>query len=109
MKFEDKGRLSLEREQRQSDNQQWWTDHTMSYDWKDRSPVEKFSQAWFDDIDARFLHAARLFTGAQNPFVELMDLPSLAGKRVLEIGCGMGLHSELMLRAGANLTSIDLS
>jgi 2-polyprenyl-3-methyl-5-hydroxy-6-metoxy-1,4-benzoquinol methylase len=28
---------------------------------------------------------------------------------VLEIGCGMGLHSELMARAGARLHSIDLS
>lgn len=38
-----------------------------------------------------------------------MDLPSLSGKRVLEIGCGMGFHSELLARSGANLTSIDLS
>lgn len=38
-----------------------------------------------------------------------MNLPQLAGKRVLEIGCGMGFHSEMLTRAGAALTSIDLS
>ena len=109
MKFEDKGKLALKRDERQASNQQWWTDHTMSYDWKERSPQERFSKGWYDDIDARFLHGSRLFTEAANPFVELMGLENIAGKRVLEIGCGLGFPTELMLRAGARLTSIDLS
>jgi len=33
----------------------------------------------------------------------------LAGANVLEIGCGMGLHTELMTRAGARVTAVDLS
>src|SRR5215510_7401299 len=32
----------------------------------------------------------------------------LAGKRVLDVGCGGGLLSEAMSRAGANVTGIDL-
>jgi 2-polyprenyl-3-methyl-5-hydroxy-6-metoxy-1,4-benzoquinol methylase len=103
------GSTALDRTDRQSGNQQWWTDNTMSYDWKEAIAAEKYSSAWFDEIDARFLHAARLFNTADNPFAPLMQLDQIAGKRVLEIGCGMGLHSEMMVRAGAQLTSIDIS
>ena len=81
----------------------------MSYDWKEKAKFEPFSDAWFNDIDKRFYHGARLFLKCANPFAELMGLESIAGKRVLEIGCGMGMHSELLLRAGAKLTSIDIS
>jgi ubiquinone/menaquinone biosynthesis C-methylase UbiE len=38
-----------------------------------------------------------------------MPLERLAGKRVLEIGCGMGLHTETLARAGADVTAIDLT
>ena len=37
------------------------------------------------------------------------DLSVFAGKRVLEAGCGAGRFSEVMLKAGAELTAIDLS
>lgn len=81
----------------------------MSYDWRKPIATERFSVDWFDESDARFLHAARLFTGEANPFPGLMDLASLKGKRVVEIGCGMGYHSELLARAGADLVAIDIS
>lgn len=101
--------VAIDQAERQAGNQEWWTDNTMSYDWKSKAPGEPFSDAWFDDIDRRFLFGARLFSPAANPFVELMDLGNLAGKRVLEIGCGMGMHSEMLLKAGAKLTSVDIS
>lgn len=93
----------------QSANQQWWTDHTMSYDWNDRIERERFSGPWFDAADQRFIHGARLFAHDRQPFDLIIPFDRLRGKRVLEIGCGMGLHSELIARAGADLTSIDLS
>lgn len=93
----------------QEANRQWWTENTMSYDWKDPIGGDRFTDQWFDEADQRFLHGARMFTGEPNPFETLMGLSNLSGKRVLEIGCGMGFHSEMLARAGADLTSIDIS
>jgi 2-polyprenyl-3-methyl-5-hydroxy-6-metoxy-1,4-benzoquinol methylase len=93
----------------QSANREWWTDSTMSYDWNDEIQRDKFSVPWFDAVDERFIHGSRLFAHKQQPFDLIIPFEQLRGKRVLEIGCGMGLHSELMTRAGANVTSIDVS
>jgi 2-polyprenyl-3-methyl-5-hydroxy-6-metoxy-1,4-benzoquinol methylase len=93
----------------QERNRSWWTKETMSYDWNDRVRHERFSRAWFDEIDGRFAHAARLFATDTTPFDRIIPFEQLRGKRVLEIGCGMGFHSELLHRAGAVLSSIDLS
>ena len=109
MDFDTKRSSDLKPEDAQQGNRAWWTSQTMSYDWKDKAQHEKFSAAWFDDIDARFLRGARLFSHADNPFHELMDTGGLAGKRVLEIGCGMGFHAEMLARAGAVVTTIDIS
>lgn len=109
MEYDDKRVNVLDAATVQAGNRKWWTDQTMSYDWKDKSALSKFTLSWFDDIDRRFLDAARLISDAANPFEELMGVETLRGKRVLEIGCGMGFHSEMLARAGAELTSIDLS
>ncbi len=106
---DDHGSVESAASDRQAGNRRWWTENTMSYDWKEKSGLERFSREWFDDIDRRFLFGSRLFNGTPNPFVELMDLEHVRGKRVLEIGCGMGFHSELLIRAGARLTSVDIS
>jgi 2-polyprenyl-3-methyl-5-hydroxy-6-metoxy-1,4-benzoquinol methylase len=96
-------------EKLQSGNRQWWTDHTMSYDWKDKIASERFGEAWFTEIDRRFVHGARLFGHGKEPFDKIIPFEQLKGRDVLEIGCGMGLHAELLSRAGAILTTIDIS
>jgi 2-polyprenyl-3-methyl-5-hydroxy-6-metoxy-1,4-benzoquinol methylase len=93
----------------QTGNQQWWTSQTMSYDWNDKVLSERFSQAWFNEIDRRFIYGARLFAHDKTPFDRIIPFDTLKDKSVLEIGCGMGLHSELLTRAGANHTAIDIS
>lgn len=94
-------------------NRRWWTDHTMSYDWHDTVAAEKFSCAWFDEIDRRFVDAARLFAhengNDRTPFDRIIPFDALKGRAVLEIGCGMGLHNELMTAAGARVTALDIS
>lgn len=109
MEYNIKGNGALRRSERQDGNSSWWTHQMMSYDWKQRIDSDKFTKPWFDASDERFLFAARLFTGEANPFAGLMDLENLGGKRVLEIGCGMGYHSEMLAGAGARLTSVDIS
>lgn len=109
MRYDQKRLYSLDTESVQQSNKDWWTAHTMSYSWKTKVHLMEFSEAWFDDIDRRFLHAVRLFSAADNPFDELMNIKQLRGRRVLEIGCGMGCHSEMLARAGAEVNAIDLS
>ena len=73
----------------------------------DPAELEKFaglaSRWWDADGPQKPLHAL-------NP-VRLDYVAShavLAGKKVVDIGCGAGLLSEALARAGANVTAIDL-
>jgi 2-polyprenyl-3-methyl-5-hydroxy-6-metoxy-1,4-benzoquinol methylase len=93
----------------QEGNRCWWTDNTMSYDWHGEIAIPRFSSEWFDAIDRRFVDAAHLYATDRRPFDRIIPFDRLAGAEVLEIGCGMGLHTELMTRAGARVTAVDLS
>jgi 2-polyprenyl-3-methyl-5-hydroxy-6-metoxy-1,4-benzoquinol methylase len=95
--------------QAQSGNRTWWTQNTMSYDWKDRIALEPFSEDWFAEVDRRFIESARHFAHTERPFGRIIPFDRIAGGKVLEVGCGMGLHTELMARAGARVTAIDIS
>lgn len=105
----DKRSERLPVEEVQQGNRQWWTRNTMSYDWHSEISAPRFSAGWFDAIDRRFIDSARLYGTDQQPFDRVIPFSRIAGARVLEIGCGMGLHTELMARAGADVTSLDLS
>lgn len=109
MDAEQKAVTEMSPVDRQAGNQSWWTSQTMSYDWKEKVEHQRFTLEWYDAIDQRLIHGSRLFIDPAHPFADLMRTDQLAGKRVLEIGCGMGFHSEILSRSGAELTSIDLS
>jgi len=87
----------------------WWTQNPMSYDWAAEVKVARFSPQWFDAIDAKFLQGSRLFATQQQPFDRILPIAELRGARVLEIGCGMGLHTQTMASAGADVTAVDLT
>jgi 2-polyprenyl-3-methyl-5-hydroxy-6-metoxy-1,4-benzoquinol methylase len=93
----------------QAGNQQWWTLHPMTYDWKGKIGAAKYSAEWFDAVDAAHIFGSRLFATQDRPFDRIMPLDRLRGLRVLEIGCGMGLHTETLARAGAEVVAIDLT
>lgn len=93
----------------QEGNRAWWNATPMDYDWKSDVRAQKFSVAWYDEIDRKFEYGARLFAHGARPFDRIIPFDKLAGKQVLEIGCGMGLHTSLMAAAGAKVTAVDLT
>src|SRR5262249_44101485 len=96
-------------DQVQQGSQGWWSENPMTYDWHRENAAQPLTLEWFKNADATFIHAARLFATDKSPFDRIIPLDEIRGKQVLEIGCGMGLHSEIMVRAGADVTSVDLT
>lgn len=97
-------------EKLQSDIQRWWEVNPMTYDWRKTLSYEEGTPEFYEAIDNRFWTAA-WFAHEPNeqPFNKLIDYEALAGKRVLEVGCGSGAISAQLARHGALLTAIDLT
>jgi SAM-dependent methyltransferase len=71
------------------------------------------SREWFAEIDRRFHRAAFTAHGDGGPdaapFGRYLTAAGVQGADVLEIGCGMGTHTQLLAQAGARLVAIDLT
>ena len=92
----------------QRGNQSWWARNPMTYDWHGDITSLRGTPEWFAEIDRRFVDASRPYLTSQRPFDQIMP-NDLHGQQVLEIGCGMGLHSLELARRGAELHAIDLT
>lgn len=75
----------------------------------DESGLVPGSVEWFEDIDRRFLSAAYYARGSGSPFGRFLTPEIAVGRRVLEVGCGMGTHAGMLINAGADYTGIDLT
>jgi len=80
----------------------------MAYDWRRTNATPEGTSEFFAEIDRRFFNASPFFQ-TDPPFAELIPFQMLHGKRVLEIGCGLGSHTQLLAQAGCRLTAIDLT
>ncbi|MDC1190431.1 class I SAM-dependent methyltransferase [Gammaproteobacteria bacterium] len=110
----------------QKGNKDWWENNPMTYQFEtdnitgDTSGFSKIpnspkelSKDWFLEVDKIFFDMAAEFANSESnkslPFSKLIDYESLKGKKVLEIGCGMGSHSALISQYASELVSIDLT
>jgi len=92
----------------QEQSKLWWTENPMSYDWRKTSQQAEGTREFYEEIDARFFSSSPFFEG-DRPFAQLIPFPGLKGRRVLEVGCGLGSHSQLLAGADCQLTAIDLT
>jgi 2-polyprenyl-3-methyl-5-hydroxy-6-metoxy-1,4-benzoquinol methylase len=92
----------------QAKSKGWWEANPMSYDWHKTLPVPEGSREFYEGIDRRFFESSSFYRG-ERPFEKWIPFDRLKGKRVLEIGCGLGAHAQLLSSAGCDLTCIDLT
>jgi ubiquinone/menaquinone biosynthesis C-methylase UbiE len=92
----------------QEKSKQWWNVNPMSYDWRRTIAAEEGSPEFLAESDHRFFTSSPFYAG-DPPFSRLIPFQQLKAKRVLEIGCGLGAHAQLLAEAGSHLTAIDLT
>lgn len=82
----------------------------MTYDWRSEIADAPGSAEHLNEVERRFLGAS-WFAQAPGaaPYSSLIPFDELAGKDVLEIGCGTGVHARLLAAAGARVTAVDLT
>jgi 2-polyprenyl-6-hydroxyphenyl methylase / 3-demethylubiquinone-9 3-methyltransferase len=81
------------------------TSHTHNVDPAETAKFDRLAARWWDaDGESRPLHDL-------NPIRlgYVADRVNLSGARALDVGCGGGILSESLARAGANVTAIDLA
>ena len=95
------------------DNKDWWNNNPMTYDWDKSLGEQTFDKKYFQDIDEIFGVGHSLINNPDWPNGSILEnfIPykSFNNKKVLEIGCGAGLVSSHIARAGAELSAIDLT
>lgn len=94
----------------QDANRAWWESAPMRYDWNEAIAFEPGTEAYFREVDRRFLSSARKYLPWKSiPFEQLIPFSDLRDKDVLEIGVGQGTHAQLIAPHAKSFTGIDLT
>lgn len=98
---------------------EWWSLHSQDYKENYKTEYLGINIKEMDDneflnyiekLDISFAKKAYFAQSNSKPlFDNLITKENLKNKKVLEIGCGLGSHSEILARKGAEMYSIDLS
>ena len=84
-------RDEAERRNWQLANKTWWESTPMRYDWREEITADLGSEAYFDEIDRRFLSSAHKYMPwRKEPFDEIIPFEQLRDKDVLEYRGGFG-------------------
>lgn len=92
----------------QAESKGWWETNPMSYDWHRTLRAAEGTREFYEEIDRRFFASSSFYRG-NRPFEKWIPFDHIKGKRVLEVGCGLGAHAQLLSEAGCHLTCIDLT
>jgi len=94
-------------------NRGWWEKNPMLYDWNKVHGVPALDSEYFEKIDRIFGEGHRLLNNPGWPEGDILErfIPyrEVAGKDVLEIGCGAGLVASHLARNGARLVAVDIT
>ena len=71
--------------------------------------VQIGSKRFFELADETFYRWNEPIRGPAGPFARIFDYERYRGRRVLEVGCGMGCMAMNWAMRGANMTAIDLN
>ena len=95
----------------------WWSDFSQDYvspgehdhlGVPDHDDPNAFLE-YLNYIDKNFMQDGYFAQDRGKPLFSKLIPSNLEGKNVLEIGCGLGAHTEMLCRTGAKVTSIDLA
>ena len=99
--------------------EQWWNNHSQDYKQDYKSEYLGFNHSelsdyeflkYIEELDKIFAHKAYFGQKSNKPFFSnLITCNDLSNKNVLEVGCGLGSHSQALAERGCKLTSIDLA
>jgi ubiquinone/menaquinone biosynthesis C-methylase UbiE len=98
----------------------WWANHPMTYgldhgstEFVDQNGVTQTvdfgSRAFFQRADETFFSWNTPLHGPAGPFSRLFPFERFKGKRVLEVGCGMGCMAMQWALQGAEVAAVDLN